>query len=55
MLKAPFQLLASGVRAVETINADVMKISLNALRCVPPPYTGRCFDRWEYLAATAYF
>jgi hypothetical protein len=24
MLKAPFQLLASGVRAVETITADVM-------------------------------
>ena len=29
MLKEPFQLLASGVRAVETITAEVMGISGN--------------------------
>jgi hypothetical protein len=35
MLKAPFQLLASGVRAVETMTADVMGYSLfdSWLRC----------------------
>jgi hypothetical protein len=30
MLKAPFQLLQRGVRAVETITADVMMIYMDA-------------------------